>query len=341
MNRWMKCLGALLLVAGIAGVADAGLFKHRGCDTAPSCDVGPAMTYVTEYRDVKRTVYKCVPTTTEKTINETVVTPVKTMEKQEFVTYEQKTRIEKRERTILQSKLETEKREVTVYRPFTETINQEYYECVVTPRLEKRPVTTYVSETHMEERTRTITTVKQVPEVVNRTVTCYQRVTVPNPCYDPCNPCSRPCVCQTVPMTQTIQTTVMRCIPETQLVKFQVPVCTAKPVTSTVEVTVYDRQMVKKTRPVAVTTMKPVKETIEVQVCKTFPVVQKFEVPVCFTEAIKTIKDVEVISWKQEVKPRKVMVTTWSTVTEVITEKVPVTICVPVAPCAPVVPCVK
>jgi hypothetical protein len=116
----MKKAVALLSVAMILqGAATAWAFgRHRceaPCDDCGGCSAGYAgcggysaeyagcgctMQYQTTYQQVKRTVYKSVPVTSEQEITEMVCVPVTTQEKRERTVCVPVTTQETRERTV-------------------------------------------------------------------------------------------------------------------------------------------------------------------------------------------------------------------------------------------------
>ena len=100
MKRLLFSLAALAVALLAADGVQAG---HRGGCAAP-CEAGcgPAcgVQYVTQYQQVQRTVYRCVPVTTEREITETVMVPSWREETRQQTVMVPVTRQETRQRTV-------------------------------------------------------------------------------------------------------------------------------------------------------------------------------------------------------------------------------------------------
>jgi hypothetical protein len=244
-----------------------------------------------------------------------------------------KSKVEKRERTVWTTEYKEELRDVTTMKLVTEKLERSYQICVPTTEVRKVKQTIATPVVTQEKRTATYVVNKCVPEVQMRTVTCYQRQMVTMPC---CNPCGGTVsVCQTVPVTTQVPVTVNRMVSETVTRDYLVNVVNYKTEEREVDVTVYGTKMETRKEMVDVSSYKPVTEKVKVQVGSPKSTVEKYDVTVWYNE-IETRKEmVDVVEYKTVTEKVKRPVTRWTTVTEVVTETVPVRVCVPLPPCVP------
>jgi hypothetical protein len=119
MKTWMRaCLVASALVFGLADTGRA----HWRRDCGPSAAVGfeeRTITcyrpeYHTEYREIQRTAYRCVPETHEQEIRETVLVPHWREEERQRTVLVPQTREETRQCTVMRTEWRTEQRQRTV-----------------------------------------------------------------------------------------------------------------------------------------------------------------------------------------------------------------------------------
>src|SRR5262245_26024811 len=83
----------------------------------PTVAAGGEGAYGAEYREVRRTVYRCVPETKEQEIQETVVVPDWREEERQRTILVPVTREETRERVVVRTEWQAQQRERTVMVP--------------------------------------------------------------------------------------------------------------------------------------------------------------------------------------------------------------------------------
>jgi hypothetical protein len=322
MNRLKRGLGALVLLALMAGAADAG-FRRGGDCAPPPC--GPAMQYVTEYRQVQRTVYRCVAETKDVQITEVTFERKETPKSREVTYLVPTMKPTTREYTVYERVFTTAEEKVTVYRPAKKTVEREFWVCKPVTHKETRKLTYY--ETEYTEKTveQPVTVWKPVTTMENRQVCTYQTVSV-------CDPCGH-VTCQRVPVTQTVQVPVTRCVPETTVNKYTVQVPSYKERSREVPFEWVENVMTKETRPVEIWVSEAVQETVKVTRCELKPRVVKEEVQVCVLERQTRTENYVEVTFERKETPKTIKVTTYKTVPTVETVTVPVTVCVPVMPC--------
>src|SRR5208283_3952410 len=108
----LAVLGMLLQGSGTAFAF--GHHRGSGAASAECCAPAPCVEYKTEYRQVQRVVYHCVPETHQQTISETVMVPVWHEETRQKTCYVQQVHQEERQRTVCHTEWKTEQRQKTV-----------------------------------------------------------------------------------------------------------------------------------------------------------------------------------------------------------------------------------
>ena len=323
-----RLIGTATLIMGLLAATDTvsgmGLRRGHNCGSCDSCytDCAPV---APQYVTVQRTVYKMVAVTVEQEITECQYE--KMMKKEKRVIHEQVMKDVKQKVMVPQTVWV--ERECTRYvcEPVTTMVERKWTECQTVVTKEKREIVTCQPVMKQEPRTYNCTTYKQVPELIKKQVCSYEKVPVTmsccNPC-DPCNPILYTCY-QCVPVMKEVACTVMHCVPETVQKTVMVNVCSYVQSKSTIEVPVCHKVLVPKSQMVPVTTMvsKPVVEKIKVPVCQMVP--SEVMVKVCELQP-KTI-EVDVVWYQPKEVKRKVPVTTYKCVPEVINVCVPACCC--------------
>jgi len=145
-----------------------------------------------------------------------------------------------------------------------------------------------------------------------------------------CDPCAGLAgqVCQLVPQLRDVTVTVYNCVPEQRLENFKVRYWVQRPESRTVSVWVPTTQQEVRTEQVPVTSYREKIEKYTVRVAVPREEIETYKVQVCRMRPENRVYKVKVPETRQEVHVRKVPVTTYRTVTELVTEKVPSTTCV-------------
>jgi len=190
--------------------------------------------------------------------------------------------------------------------------------------------TYYTPVVTQEKRSAVYTVCNTVPETQIRTVTNYQHVQMPG-CFDACGHWVGG-GCQAIPVTAQVPVTVYHSVPETRSYDYFVNVCNYRTETRETEVAVQGVKTELRKETVPVTTMKPVTERVPVRVAVPKSSVETYEVTINYTEWENRKEMVDVVEYRTVTERVNMPVTRWTTVSEVVTETVPVRVCVPMAP---------
>jgi len=304
----------------------------------------------------KETYYESVPKTMKG--KHTVYRPA--TEKQKETYYEQVSKTMKGKHTVYRPATEKQKSTYYVSVPKTSKVEQSYYVCVPVTRTVQQAYTVAVPEVRQETRQAVSTVCETVPYTENRQVVSYVPQVVASCAPAPCGGCASSCApapsCSVryVPTVSTVSSTSYLSVPRQVVQNYTVNVCSYRNETRTQNVsyventTQIQKQMVDVTTYVSearettvdVVVMKPVEEEYTYVVCEMQPrertvdvvVMRPAEEEYTYTvyESQARERTVDVVSYVTKTRVVKTPVTSYTTVSRVVTESVPVTVCVPV-----------
>lgn len=323
-----------LLIASAAALALAAPSARAfGPDCTP-CPVVPfrleARTVVcyraetrTELRPVQRTITRQVPETTVQEFQEKVLVHFWRDEERKKEIIVITPTEEKRTKTLFSVECKEETRVKTRMMPVYQEVERPCPSLIVGCEDEKRTTTRMQPATQEETRTRTLYTMKTVPQLIVSRQVAGCLTLVPGGC-------GMADILHYAAAVHATTDVIYHNLPETRDETYKVTTDTFQPKDESCTVTVPTFKAMKPVK-VSECNYREHQEKYTATVIEATPKEQAYTVPICeYKPKSVPLETVKVLDVREETKTHRVPVTTYRTVAEVVTEMVPCTVTVQV-----------